>query len=172
MAHRNFQYLALSILILSLLQGCGFHLRGNADLPPSISPLYIEGLGDYDPLRKVLRQTLTDANVQVTDSRSQARSILQLRNQDQDRRVLSVDGSGKVVEYELHQALDFDLMGADGNTLVEEQAVGTQRAYINTESELLGKAEEESDVRDDMRRDLASRIVSRLQIQLQGTSHK
>ncbi len=166
MTHRHLQHLALGILILSLLQGCGFHLRGSADLPPSISPLYIEGLGAYDPLRKVLRQTLADSNVQITDNRAQARTILRLRNQEHERRVLSVDGQGKVVEYELHHALDFDLIGADGNTLAEEQTVGTQRAYINTETEVLGKAEEELDVQEDMRVDLASRIVSRLQSQL------
>ncbi|HEC15205.1 MAG TPA: hypothetical protein ENI99_01315 [Sedimenticola sp.] len=154
------------LLALAALQGCGFHLRGSAQLPPSISPLRIHGLADLDPLRNDLRQVLTEAGLRVTDKQADAGSILQIYKQDRNRRVLSVDERGKVVEYELHYGLEFDLVDGDGTRLVEKQDVGVQRAYVNPQTGILGKEQEEALMNRDMRLDLARRIVERLQEQL------
>jgi LPS-assembly lipoprotein len=168
MTHSNLRHLALGLLILILatLQGCGFHLRGTADLPPSISPLYIEGLGRHDPLHEEFLMILTSSNVKLAESKNQAATILRVHNPSFNRRVLSVDGAGKVVEYELYQGLNFTLLDVDGKELVSSQRVSTQRSYENTETEGLGKQEEEVQLREDMAADLAGRIASRLQAQL------
>jgi len=157
----------LVVLLLATLQGCGFHLRGAADLPPSISPIYISGVGQHDPLRKELRQIFAGADVQLTEDPSKASAVLKVSKQKQDRRVLSVDSRGSVVEYEIHHALEFELLGADGSQLMEHQSVGAQRAYENNETEILGKNQEESLLRRDLRFDLIRRVVNRMQEQLQ-----
>lgn len=172
MTHWRTRLLTWSFILVALtaLQGCGFHLRGDAGpdgtaaLPPSLSPLRIRGLGAFDPLRNDLKQVLTGANVQVTKEDTGA--ILQISNQNQNRRVLSVDGRGKVVEYEIYHALTFNLLDKTGTELVSPQTVSTQRAYVNPETEVLGKNREEALLRRDMRRDLARRIISRMQKQL------
>ncbi len=157
---------ALVIALLTLLQGCGFHLRGAAELPPSISPIYIQGVGKHDPLRKGFRQSFSRAGIQITAEQSKASTILNITKQKQDRRVLSVDSRGKVVEYEISQALEFELLDASGTRLMENQSVGSQRAYENPETEILGKNQEEKMLRRDLRRDLIWRVVNRMQEQL------
>lgn len=156
----------LVVSILALLQGCGFHLRGAAELPPSISPIYIQGVGKHDPLLKGFRQVFNGADIQVTAEQSQASAILNITKQKQNRRVLSVDSRGKVVEYEIHQALEFELLDAGGTLLMESQSVGSQRAYENSETEILGKNQEEGLLRRDLRLDLVRRVVYRMQEQL------
>ncbi len=155
----------LLVTLLALLQGCGFQLRGAADLPPSISPLYLQGVGEHDPLRRDLRQVFEGANIQLATEPSKASSILHITKQEQDRRVLSVDSRGKVVEYEIHQALEFELLDADGASLMERQSVGSQRAYENPETAILGKNQEERLLRRDLRLDLVRRIAYRIQEQ-------
>ncbi len=156
----------LMVVLLALLQGCGFQLRGAAELPSSISPLYIQGVGEHDPLRRDFRQVFNGANVQLTTDQSKASSILGITRQKQDRRVLSVDSRGKVVEYEIHQSLEFELLDADGASLIERQSVGAQRAYENPETGILGKDQEEKLLRRDLRRDLVRRVIYRMQEQL------
>jgi len=156
----------LVILLLTTLQGCGFQLRGVAELPPSISPIYISGVGEYDTLRKELRRIFDEANIQVAADQSKASTVLHVFKQKQDRRVLSVDSRGKVVEYEIHHALEFELLNADGSQLMEKQSVGSQRAYENSETEVLGKNQEEALLRRDLRLDLIRRVVNRMQEQL------
>ena len=163
---------ALIALTIATLEGCGFHLREAVELPPSLSPLRIHGLGEFDPLRNDLREILTEANVQVTDNPTGAGSILQIHKQNRERRVLSVDEGGKVVEYEIHYGLQFDLVDGNGAQLVKKQGVGVQRAYVNPDTGILGKEQEEVLMRRDMRLELARRIVGRLQEQLKVTSSK
>ena len=168
MMHQYTRLLALGFMILALamLQGCGFHLRTVADLPPSISPIHIEGLAQNDPMLETLRGILKEANAQIADNRAQAKTRLRLRNQAFSRRVLSVDSGGKVLEYELHHAFDFDLVDKKGNEKVAEQTVGIQRSYENPETEVLGKQREEAQMREEMRMELARSITDILRAQL------
>lgn len=158
--------LALLLLTLSLLQGCGFQLRGSVALPSSIGPVYIQGLGEYDELRRELAQILSFSDIPLTAGPKGAASTLKIDNRSSDRRVMSVDGNGKVAEYELHEGARFALIAADGTALVEPQMVNTITTYLNAETQVLGKQQEEGALRKDLRRDLASQIMRRLQAQL------
>lgn len=156
----------LPLLALALLQGCGFQLRGAVVLPGNIAPVYIQGPGQYDELRLELTQIFSFSDIQVVTDPQVAASTLKISSRSSDRRVLSVDGNGNVAEYELHEGAHFSLVAADGSVLVESQPVSTITTYLNSETEVLGKQQEESSLRKDLRRDLASQIMRRLQAQL------
>ncbi|MCW8907683.1 MAG: LPS assembly lipoprotein LptE [Sedimenticola sp.] len=156
----------LLLLALALLSGCGFQLRGKITLPAAIGPVHIQGLGEYDEVRRELVQLIRFNNIQIADQREQASSILRISDRSSDRRVLSVDGNGNVAEYELHEGARFSLLAKDGATLVESQPVSTLTTYLNSETEVLGKQQEEGQLRKDMQRDLAAQIMRRLQAQL------
>lgn len=156
----------LPLLALALLQGCGFQLRGAVALPGNIAPVYIQGPGQYDELRLELTQIFSFSDIQVVTDPKAAASTLKISGRSSDRRVLSVDGNGNVAEYELHEGAHFSLVAADGSVLVEPQTVSTITTYLNSETEVLGKQQEEGSLRKDLRRDLASQIMRRLQAQL------
>ncbi|WP_428609378.1 LPS assembly lipoprotein LptE [Sedimenticola sp.] len=158
--------LALLVWTLSLLQGCGFKLRGSVDLPSHIGPVYIQGLGEYDLLRRELSQMLSFSDIPVAKDAKGASSILTISNRASDRRVISVDGNGNVAEYELHEGAKFSLRGTDKRELVKEQSVSAITTYLNSETQVLGKQQEEGTLRNDLQRDLASQIMRRLQAQL------
>jgi len=156
----------LVMLLLATLQGCGFQLRGAAELPSSINPIYLSGVGEHDVLRREFRQMFDATNIQLTTDQAKAPAILKISKQKQDRRVLSVDGQGKVVEYEIYHALEFELLDANGVPLIESQSVGSQRVYENSETGILGKQSEEALLRRDLRLDLIRRVINRMQEQL------
>ncbi len=158
--------IALLLLMASLVQGCGFQLRGSVALPSSIGPVYIQGLGEYDELRRELAQMLSFSDIPLASESKGAGSTLKISHRSTDRRVLSVDGNGNVAEYELHEGARFALIGSDGQALVEEQPVSAITTYLNTETQVLGKQQEEGVLRKDLQRDLASQIMRRLQAQL------
>jgi len=161
------------ILLLStlLLQACGFQLRGTgttaAKLPAYISPLHIEGLALNDDMRRVLILLIQNDSVQVTEEKGEAASVLRIRNQRRDSRVLAIDAGGKAVESELFEGLQFDLVDSKGVTLVSQQNLSATRSFINAEVLILGKQEEEKSLRTSMRRDMARQMVVRLSSQLQ-----
>lgn len=155
---------ALLALSLLLLQGCGFQLKQGATVPSSLSPIAIGGLAEYHDLRTALTQLLSASDISVV--KSDAATYLRIKAYESERRVLSVDGNGKVAEYELHEGARFDLVASDGKQLIEEQIVSTKQTYLNSETEVLGKQQEEEALRKDMRRNLADRIIRRLDSQL------
>ena len=158
--------LALVLAAAALLQACGFHLRGEVQLPSSISPVHIQGLPPYHDLRIELAQLMDTNSVNISDTPEGASTVLRISKLEETRRTLSVDSSGNVAEYELHLQATFDMIDSAKNELVSMQTAGVTQDYVNTGTLALGKQHEESTLRKEMRRDLAGQIVRRLQSQL------
>lgn len=163
MASNKFR-LVVAGLLLATLAGCGFQLRGDYSLPASISPVYVEAA--RADIKADLGRLLQSSEVQVTKDRKQAAGILRLRSYRSDRRVLALDSNGKVAEFGLIEELRFDMVDAQGETLIPEQKIRAMQSYINSGEQVLGKQQEEGSLRRDMRRDLAAQMMRRLQTQL------
>ncbi len=161
----RFRWIPL-LLILITLQGCGFHLRGSAVLPASISPLLINGLRQFDDLRIELVQALTSNRVQITEDRKEANAMLRITGHKVKSRTLSVDRKGKKVEVEISESVQFDVIDSATKILVPKQHFTVSRTYVHTEDQMLGKQRERDIYRKEMRRELANRIVKRLEAQL------
>ena len=61
-----------------LLAGCGFHVRGNYQLPDNVGAVFIEVPGyDYD-LRRRLQRALGSRGVRLTEDATEADSVLHI----------------------------------------------------------------------------------------------
>ena len=162
----NKHLLLLSMLIL-LLSGCGFHLRNAQPLPEHLNPLYIQGLEQYDQLNRTLRDTFLSADVRLIRNKSEAASILTVRDHGQSRQVTTVDSRGKATEYTLTRKLTVKLTNRDGKVLMDERTVGVQRDWIDVGKDGLAGRVEESQLQQNMRRDLSLSILRVLGYALQ-----
>lgn len=162
----------LLLLLPLLLQGCGFHLRGSGSesaggrLPAAISPVYIQGVATGDRLYPALAGALRAGGAEVTNDPAVAASRLLIDDRRSDRRVLSVDSRGKVLEYQLDEGLRFHLLLADGTERVGPQSIDVVQTYLSADVLVLGKAEEERTLRVEMYRRIADQLVRRLVAQL------
>ena len=155
----------LLLLVVLLLQGCGFHLRGTFDVPPEMDPTYIQA-GHGDPLARQVREALRTADVEVVSTADQAKAVLRLLKQDQSRRVRAVDRRGKVIDYELTYRVTFDVQDPEGQELVSRQTITLVRTQVDPGVEVLGKQEEQALFFSDMQREMAGRMLRRIKIQL------
>ncbi|HEV2523874.1 MAG TPA: LPS assembly lipoprotein LptE, partial [Gammaproteobacteria bacterium] len=55
------------MIVLSLLTGCGFHLRGVFSIPPSLQTLQILPNQPYDAFQHVLKQFLKSNNIKIIE---------------------------------------------------------------------------------------------------------
>ncbi|HEB96813.1 MAG TPA: hypothetical protein ENI96_10340 [Sedimenticola thiotaurini] len=162
----------LLLLLPLLLQGCGFHLRGTGGdsaggrLPAAISPVYIQGVATGDRLYPALAGALRAGGAGVTTDPAAAASRLLIDGRRSDRRVLSVDSRGKVLEYQLDEGLRFRLVTADGAERVKPQSIDVVQTYLSADVLVLGKAEEERTLRVGMYQRIADQLVRRLVAQL------
>jgi LPS-assembly lipoprotein len=149
----------LTCMLILLLNGCGFHLRNAQPVPEYLNPLYIKGLERYEQLNRTLRDTFLAADVRLASDQALAASILTVKDHGQSRQVITVDSRGKATEYALTRKLTVKLTDADGKVLMDERTVGVERDWIDVGKDGLAGRVEESQLQQDMHRDLALSIL-------------
>ncbi|WP_028535800.1 LPS assembly lipoprotein LptE [Paludibacterium yongneupense] len=158
---RHFAWL-VSLLLVLTLSACGFHLRGiGGELKPlSFKTLYIGGrtTGSSDALRKML---MVDPRVTLVDSPSKADAVLTFTDEQQSRQLSTIDKSGKANEYMLSYRIVFNvtLFGQEQMPIT----LNSHRSMTYSDSDVLGKAQEEAMLWNDMHVDTARLVVYRMQ---------
>lgn len=156
----------LSLLIAGLLvlflTGCGFHLRGKAALPPGLEKMTISGLDSYDPLVIVLSRYLRANGVEVITYDDPGVTDLRLSGFSQAKEIMVVGTDGRVREYRLISSVIIALQDKARGLDLPAERVTVRRDFLYNPDDVLGKAEEEKVLREEMIRDLARKIMERL----------
>jgi len=166
--HRPILRLLLAAGLAVLLAGCGFQLRGTAAGSASgfDRPVAIAGLPAYGPMERALREALDAAGATTVEGQEADALVLRISDRRSQRQVLSVDRRNKAVEFELEEALRFSVHTPAGEEVLPPRNLRTLRILFNPEVEVLGRNREEELLREDMRRELAQRVVERMRSEL------
>lgn len=151
-------------LLIVLLAGCGYHLRGSeGTYRLQLSKIYVSSQG-AGTLAAALISKLQESGVTVATTPAEAQAVIVVSNEVYDRRVLSVDpDTGKVLEYELGYEAGLTISDPSGRTLLEPQPISLIRDITFDPQAVLGQAEEEQAVLNDMQQDAAQSVLFRLQ---------
>jgi LPS-assembly lipoprotein len=149
----------ISLLII-VLTGCGFHLRGALPTQTMDNPIYIAGVDKNSDLYRELARQLRGAKSVITETRSLAKSILTISNYRSRERQLTLNSSNQAVEYELEESFNFSVQTS--NTTVVSRPLKVTRVLGRTESETLAREREEREMRINMRHDLVNQLMYQL----------
>ena len=83
--------------------------------------------------------------------------------------MLSVNTSGKVLELQLQQSIQFDVKTIDNLPLLEPQRVTMTRDYLYSNTDVLSKAREEIVVRRALQRELVNLAMLRITVRHAST---
>lgn len=170
--------LALVSGLIFSLGGCGFHLRGSVNLPESMATTYIQDSVPNSMILPTLRRTflkngiiLVESINRVSDNVTDADktttnppvAILQLSNENFDRRLLSTGTSTRVKEYQLNYTITFSLQNQKNESLLPEQTVNVTKEQTFDEAQVLSKTTEQKKLQQEMMRDAVRQMVRRLQ---------
>ena len=89
----------LLLLALLFLTACGFHLRGQANMP--FKTLYLNAENPGTLLVADLRRSLEANKVQLVNSAEQADVVLNIVSEIADKQILSLGSGGRVNEFRL-----------------------------------------------------------------------
>lgn len=149
-------------LLLALLSACGFHLRGEVELPPVLQETYLESKNPYTGMARALRVELEAAGGRIVETSEHATAVLHIVREISENRILSVGSTGKASEYELFNEVVFSLSDAQDKELIKRQTLRMTRDLVFDETELLGKISEAEGIHRQMRRNLARQIIIRI----------
>ena len=146
--------------IVLMLYACGFQLRGSIDLSEDIAPVYIEQ-GTLFQLGREIRGLLATNKIEVVSKQSQSKSTLVLVKEGRQRRVLSVDGSGRAREYLLTYSVDFVIKIKKSADVSDSLSIS--RSLLFDPDAVLAVTNETEILYRDMQRDIARLVLLKLQ---------
>jgi LPS-assembly lipoprotein len=150
----------LALVLALLLAGCGFQLRGTADLPFKtlyMPPTTVPGIA-LDLKRNIQAGTHTEV---VSDLKS-AQAVLEFTQELRDRLILSLAATGRVREYQLRYRVSFRVHDGKGGEYVPVTSVLLTRDITFNDSDVLSKETEEALLYRDMQSDMVQLIMRRL----------
>jgi LPS-assembly lipoprotein len=153
--------LALLLILSSVLlvQGCGFKLRGQVDLPPALQSVYVDG---PDPvLVDDLKRSLDFSGAQIVSSPEVASAAVLLDSR-YERVVRTLDARGVATGYVLRYDARFRVVDASGEQLQQSQVITLRRNFDFSADELLQKEGEEEFLKSDMRSQIVQRVLRQL----------
>jgi LPS-assembly lipoprotein len=150
---------ALAGLAVALLAGCGFHLRGAAQLP--FETLYIPGTS---ALAIELRRNVTASSKTrlVSDSKS-AQAVFAFTQEAREKVILSFTSAGKVNEYRLRYRVGFRVTDPNGTQVfMPTSEILLTRDMSYNDTQVIAKENEEVLLYRDMQTDMVQQILRRL----------
>jgi len=148
------------LALCATLAGCGFHLRGQADLP--FESMYITGSSTFaTPLARAVK---AGSKTRITTNPKEADVTLQILGEARERSILSLSGAGRVQELQLRYRVNFRLTNKDGRELIAADEILLKRDLLYSDSDVLGKEQEEALLYRDMQTDAVQQVVRRLQV--------
>lgn len=169
--HRLLIHLSLITALFSLTS-CGFHLRDNQVLPPTVNYVAMASTQAHSPLARALKKRLKVYNIEggsIAESPSKDTSvIINIAPEKLERRLLSLFSSGQVAEYELIYGVGYTVTFPDKEPIKAYFEV--LRDYQDDPEQVLAKSRELELVVSEMRDEAADKIIRRLTTQASQSS--
>ncbi|WP_101757571.1 LPS assembly lipoprotein LptE [Oceanicoccus sp. KOV_DT_Chl] len=156
-------YLKAFVLISSLLvSACGFHLRGNINLPAGVEPIIITGLQNSGSLAIELRNELMANGITITTAPEEANYQLAISKAASDKRITAVGERARAIEYQLEQTVVFELLNAKGQRVLGPSTIIERRIMPNDPNKVVSTYQEEAILRREMLKNLGAKIARQL----------
>ena len=157
---RRIRLCFIAVLMMALLAGCGFQLRGAYSLP--YESLYISG-ADYSMVIAGLKRAIrASGSARLADSAADAQATFMPTIEAKDTVTLSYSSSGRAREKRLRYLYGYRVVDKKGRDLILPGQVELSRDLTYADSDVLAKTQEEELLWRDMETDLVQQLMRRL----------
>ena len=141
-----------------LLSACGFHLRGQIDVPENLMIMHVKG-DDIELVRDV-ESSLRFSSIEIVDSEAGA-AILDLSDASYLREVNGTNSNGIATSYKLKYTVNYVVFDPE-QQVIQKHKVYQDRILGYDAADILVFEREEQFLIEDMRKELVSQILRRM----------
>lgn len=153
----------LVLLCAIVLAGCGFQLRGEAELPDSLRELRLD-MADTGPrIKRELTAALERGGVTLMPADAVHTAILRVPVNQAYSEALTISEQARVREYAVRHRVEFEVLAADGEVIMPRQTILLERDFVFDERDALGVAGQEEALRGDLEREMVRAILRRIE---------
>ena len=150
----------IAILLLIVITSCGFHLRGMTEI--SYKTISLEG--KELSLTKNLKKILNTNKVAIVSSTENPELRVEFLSEESEKRILSLSGQGLVREFEIFYRVRYRIKASDSEIWSQENIVETRKDFTYSDSNLIGKEEEERQLNEAMRIEAITSLFNQIQV--------
>ena len=150
----------IAILLLIVITSCGFHLRGMTEI--SFKTISLEG--KELSLTKNLKKILNTNKVAIVSSTENPELRVELLSEESEKRILSLSGQGLVREFEIFYRVRYRIKASDSEIWSQENIIETRKDFTYSDSNLIGKEEEERQLNEAMRIEAITSLFNQIQV--------
>jgi len=147
-----------SLLLITLLAGCGFQLRGQATLP--FSTFYLPPAGGL--VVELRRNVAAGTQTKLVDQAKDAEAVFALLHEVREKVILSLDTNGRVREFQLRYRVGFQVSDPKGGMYIPPSEILLTRDVSFNDSQILAKESEEGLLYRDMQTDMVQQMMRRI----------
>jgi len=150
----------IAILLLIVITSCGFHLRGMTEI--SYKTISLEG--KELSLTKNLKKILNTNKVAIVSSTENPELRVEFLSEESEKRILSLSGQGLVREFEIFYRVRYRIKASDSEIWSQENIIETRKDFTYSDSNLIGKEEEERQLMEAMRNEVITNLFNQIQV--------
>ena len=150
----------IALLMLLMITSCGFHMRGMTEI--SFKTISLEG--KELSFTKNLKKVLNSNKVAIVLPSENPELRVELIGEESEKRILSLSGQGLVREYEIFYRVRYRIKTLDSDIWSQENILETRRDFTFSDSNLIGKEEEERQLNESMRNEAISSLFNQIQL--------
>ncbi len=145
---------AILFLALLALSACGFHMRGSqlSDITFAFKTLYLKAPVET-PFVSDLRRALITNKINLVSRSDQADLVLEVVSEQTTKQILSLTGAGRVQEYQLFYRVSLRAYDNTQTDWLPADEISLTRILPYDDAQVLAKAQEETQLYQDMRSD-------------------
>jgi LPS-assembly lipoprotein len=152
----------IALLCTLLIAGCGFQLRGAANLP--FESLYVQAPVGSQFTQQFKRMVTFGSNTKIVDDPKAAEATLILVGEVREKIILSLSGTGRVSEFQLRYRMTYRMLNKAGAEIVPSSEIALKRDFSFNDQDTLSKESEEALLFRDMQNDAVQQLLRRLQV--------
>ena len=150
----------LALCLAATLGGCGFALRGSANLP--YASLFIDLPANNALGAELARNLRAGTSTRIVERRSEAQAILQANAENRSKTILSLGSSGAVREFRLKYSFAWRVIDQNGTDIAAPGNLLIERDYSFNDNQVLAKESEEALLYRDMQTDMVQQVMRHL----------
>lgn len=142
--------------------GCGFHLRGTADVPIWLNNVNITVEHAHRDLANILAEELRSYHVKLCPNPALANYMVIIEHDEFKEHITSISSGSLSRQYNLSYQVFFKLVKANGEELIPLTSVKVNRNMTVNTNRMLGSNQEESLLKAEMRRAAVTKLLYRI----------